>query len=563
MTNSNYTIMGHIKIKPILFILAGLLSVTLFAQTNKEVTIISAFQPTISDAFKINQNPQITDTLSEPIKFTYDIQSVAIPSKVEVSPIEAAKLVGEPINKLYGNFLKIGFGNYTTPYGEFFANTMRSKKYSLGAHIKHFSSNGNINDYAYQGFSTNLAEIYGKKFFSKYTLDGKIAYQRDVVHYYGYKPNDFADSLRPSKKDIKQAYSLISAEIGFASNNSDSSHLNHSYKFNYYYLFDNHSAGEHNAHLTVEMNKGFKLFKLTKRQVLGATLDVNYFLTKTKGYELGNTLIKIQPFISTNFNIYHVLLGVNATVEAGTQSTIHLYPVAEFKVDIMHSYLDAYLGIKGEMLKNSFKSLSDENPFIESEAPLAFTNNKFHFYGGLNARFNGDISLNVTASAIILDNMPLFVTDTLKPLKNEFTVIYDKGTAIRVGAALSWLKFEDIHVLLAANYNYYDLDNEAKAWHKPMVDIMLSADYHIKDKFIIRADFFSYLLMYAKTYEAAALKAEKLKDIFDVNIGLEYRYNKKLSAFLNFNNIVASRYFKWYNYPSQRFNILGGITFGF
>ena len=554
--------MSHIHIKHILFLLLTLAYGTIFAQT-KEITIISAYQPTISDAYKINQNPQIIDTINEQLHFTYDIQSVVMPSKVEVTPIEPAKLVGEPTTKLYSNFLKVGFGNYTSPYGEFFANTLRSKKYSLGAHIKHFSSNGNINDYADQGFSTNHVEVYGKKFFNKYTLDGKVSYKRDVVHYYGYKPNDFIDSMRPSKKDIKQVYSLINAEIGLESNNKDSSHLNHSYKLSYYYLFDNHSAMEHNAHLNIDMNKGFKLFKLTKRQVLGATLDVNYFKTSTKGYILSNSLIKLQPYISTNFNIYHFFLGLNATVEAGTVSSIHLYPLAEFKVDIMPSFLIAYAGIKGEMQKNSFKSLSDDNPFIMSEAPLDFSNNKFHFYGGLNARFNGDISLNITASGIIMDNLPLFVTDTFNLLKNKFTVVYDNGYLVKVGAALSWIKYENIHVMFEGNYNYYDMENEKKAWHKPMFDMMLSADYHIKDKFIIRTDFFSYLFTYARTYESAAVKADKLKNIFDFNLGIEYRYNKKLSAFVNFNNISASRYNKWINYPSQRFNVIGGITFGF
>lgn len=554
--------MNHINIKPVLFILLTLLSGINYAQT-KEITIISAYQPTISDAYKINQNPQIIDTVSEPLHFTYDIQTVVIPSKVEVTPIEPAKIVGEPITKLYNNFLKIGFGNYTSPYGEFFANTLRSKKYSVGAHIKHFSSNGNINDYAYQGFSTNQAEIYGKKFFSKYTLDGEVSYKRDVVHCYGYRPNDFADSLRPSKKDIKQAYSLISAGIGFSSNNNDSSHLNHSYRLNYYYLFDNHSAAEHNAHLTIDMNKGFKLFKLTKRQVLGARLDVNYFRTSTDNYILGNSLIRLQPYISTNFNSYHFFLGINATVEAGAVSNLHLYPLAEFKIDIIPSFLAAYAGIKGEMIRNSLKSLSDENPFITNDKIPEFSNNRFHFYGGVNARFNGDISLNVTASAIILNNLPLFVTDTMNILKNRFTLVYDKGSVIRAGAELSWIKYENIHILLSGNYNFYDLENEKKAWHKPMVDIMLSADYHIKDKFIIRADFFSYLITYARTYESAVVKAEKLRNIFDINLGVEYRYNKKLSAFVNFNNIAASRYYKWINYPSQRFNVLGGITFGF
>jgi len=58
-------------------------------------------------------------------------------------------------------------------------------------------------------------------------------------------------------------------------------------------------------------------------------------------------------------------------------------------------------------------------------------------------------------------------------------------------------------------------------------------------------------------------KPKELKGIFDANLGLEYRYTKKLSAFINFNNIGAVRYQRWEDYPTQRFNVLGGLTYSF
>lgn len=554
--------MNRIRINILSFLLLSFFSHTLLAQT-QEITVIAPYQPTISDAYKINENPRVTDTLIEAPVFSYKINSFYIPFTTEVTQIEAAKLVGEPINKLYNNFLKIGFGNYITPYGEFFVHSLRSKKYSLGAHIRHFSSNGNIDDYAYQGFSHNMAEIYGKKFFNKYTLNGELSFNRDVVHYYGYRPADFTEDLLPSKKDIKQTRALIAAGVNFYSHNSDSAKLNQRYSLDYYYMFDNHSAREHHVNLIADINKGLKMFRISQRQILGATLDVDYYNTHTKGYIIGNSLIRFQPYISANFNIYHIMAGLNATVEAGDASLFHLYPVAEIKVDVVPSYLMIFGGVKGEMKKNSLKSLSDQNPFIISEIPLSFSNHKLDLYAGLQARLNNEISVNVKGSGIVLDNLPLFITDTMQVLKNKFTLVYDKGTMIRAGADISWSHFEQLHLMISAFYNYYDLENELKAWHRPMVDISLSADYHIKEKFIVRADFFSYISMYAQVYEGSTVKPEKLKNIFDGNIGFEYRYNKKLSAFINFNNIAAQRYYKWYNYPSQRFNILGGITFGF
>jgi hypothetical protein len=57
--------------------------------------------------------------------------------------------------------------------------------------------------------------------------------------------------------------------------------------------------------------------------------------------------------------------------------------------------------------------------------------------------------------------------------------------------------------------------------------------------------------------------AIELKGTVDVNAGLEYRYTKRLSLFLQLNNIAALEYNKWNKYPTQRFNLLGGLTYVF
>jgi hypothetical protein len=48
-----------------------------------------------------------------------------------------------------------------------------------------------------------------------------------------------------------------------------------------------------------------------------------------------------------------------------------------------------------------------------------------------------------------------------------------------------------------------------------------------------------------------------------MNLGVEYRYNKRISGFIKLNNIAAQRYQKWYNYPVQGFQGMVGATFRF
>jgi outer membrane receptor protein involved in Fe transport len=55
----------------------------------------------------------------------------------------------------------------------------------------------------------------------------------------------------------------------------------------------------------------------------------------------------------------------------------------------------------------------------------------------------------------------------------------------------------------------------------------------------------------------------ELKPYVDANLGVEYRYNKRISAFIDFNNLTAAKYQRFTKYPVQRFNVLGGFTFKF
>ena len=121
-----------------------------------------------------------------------------------------------------------------------------------------------------------------------------------------------------------------------------------------------------------------------------------------------------------------------------------------------------------------------------------------------------------------------------------------------------------------AGVTYVDPGRAAdQAWHKPGLEVSLGVNYNMQDKIFARAELFTRGKMYAKTYEYDVMtgdmemKAEELKAMVDLNLGLEYRYSGVLSGFLNLNNILGQRYYHWYNYPSYRFNLLLGVTYSF
>ena len=118
-------------------------AVAVMAQTNVSSETFSAqstFSPTIKDALKFSDVPEIRDTVKRIQNIKYGIASVPLFPKYQVQPIAQAKLQNEPLNKLYHSLLKVGYGPiYNMPYGEFWIGNTRSRETNYGAHLKHLS----------------------------------------------------------------------------------------------------------------------------------------------------------------------------------------------------------------------------------------------------------------------------------------------------------------------------------------------------------------------------------------------------------------------------------------
>jgi hypothetical protein len=102
-----------------------------------------------------------------------------------------------------------------------------------------------------------------------------------------------------------------------------------------------------------------------------------------------------------------------------------------------------------------------------------------------------------------------------------------------------------------------------KAWHKPNTEVVLSGEYNIWDKILIQASLYVAGKYNIRIQQGGGYTSNQVNGYMDANLGVEYRYSKILSMFLNFNNLGFSRYYVWNNYPTERFNALGGITYSF
>ena len=546
----------------IMLLLSIIINKVSFAQPgviDNTVIVVAAYEPTISDAYKITFNPTMKDTVFETPKLSYGIESNSINTSITLDPIKAAKVVGEPVIKLYKNLIKAGFGNYTTPYFELFANTTRSKTDAFGAHIKYISSSGSIKDYSNSDYSDLNMEVYGKKYLKKSTLDGEVFFSRNALNYYGYYHPDGVN-LPQVYTDTKQRYALIGLNTSYYSNYVDSNSLDYKLTLGYSNLSDYYKSSENNVKLGLDVGQNLKLFKLANRQAIGLKANLDYYNNTIAGATANTALVKLQPFVSAHLNEYMLYAGLNVSFVTGTESKIYFYPVIEGSLAVIPKILKVFAGIKGEVTRNSFKSLSDENPYIQTNVPLKNANNKFEFYGGIHTSLTKTIDFTARLSTKSIDNFPLFANDYYKT--NMFTVVYDNINVFNINSEIQWRTNDKITLLAVANWNQYST-NEVKAWHRPTLDAKFSVYYNINNKIITHLDIFAFNNMYARTYKNGVAEATTINGVVDFNLGIEYRVTKIFSAFVNLNNFGTTQYYNWYNYPTQRFNMLAGLTYAF
>ena len=405
-----------------------------------ELKATSEFEPTIKDAVKLGDLPEITDTVKKLTNINYNISSTPLVSKYEVIKIDAAKMQNEPLSKLYHSLLKVGMGTYTTPYGEFWINSLRTRDVVYGIHAKHISSAAHLKDVGYSGYSDNEGELFAKKFYKKHTLTGEFNYKRNVVNFYGYDTTEF----NIPKNDIKQRYQLFEPIVKLQSHYTDSTKINHAIKVGYYNLTDIYKVAENN----VKLNTVFNTY--INKERLFVAFDADYYDHKLPNDTFNNTIIKLNPYFETHGKKWMLDIGLSATLDAfsnRSSAKFYFYPQLNAQFDVYENIIIPYAGINGGLQKNSLRSLSNENPFITSTLNYKNSNTKINVFGGLKGNLSSNTSYDVKASYSIVDSMHFFVIDYSNSLAldNKYQVFYDNAELFQVSGQVKYQLKEKIN----------------------------------------------------------------------------------------------------------------------
>jgi len=551
-----------------------------------EYVIQGFFSPTIADARKIDLVPQPIDTILPDRPVAFDVMPVKaeIPSKVD--SLAAAKLnVVQPQQKLYKGYVKAGFGLYTTPLGELYFDQTRSRNEAYGLHVKHFSSNGGLDDVGPSTYSFNSVDGYYNHYLRNHEVGGRLMYDRRRVSYYGYDANDstlaLINTVPAEEDDLKQVYN----DIGFAgrirSLYKDSTLIAHDIGLEVHAYSNLSESRETNVRISTELSKA----EQGDRYGLGILIDNNAYRGKESNGLFGEvvsttlgdkrtngTLIGLMPQLTREGEKYVVRVGTGIYVDAQGKTSFHFFPKAYLSYSLFDDILVPYIGLEGERRRNSLRSLTRENPWLIGRPELVNSSLLYDFYGGVRGSFSSKIGFDARVSISSIDNRPLFVSASNYPFGDRMAVVYDRVDVFSVSGELSYRYDETLRLKARADISTYTADVQVEAWNLPPYQLGFSAIYSLQDKLIVTGEL---LFMgqrkagyYTAPSDATAVPTvdpvvKDLNGYLDMHLGLEYRYTKRLSLFLDASNLSASKYERWYQYPVQRGLILGGVTYSF
>ncbi|MDP3435409.1 MAG: hypothetical protein Q8T04_20920, partial [Bacteroidota bacterium] len=475
----------------------------------QEVEVVKAYQPTISEVEKINDIPKIKTEQTEAPVFDYSIFSKPVFSTFDVTPVAAAKMVGEPKPEMEMGLLKLGFGNYMTPYGELFFNSQPDKNSNFGMHFKHLSSYGKIGllngDIVKAPQSENIAEIFGEKFWRKSTLSGSLAFDRKSFNYYGYTGDMLSDELKdemiPYYQD-KQYFSKGTASIGLKGENISPLDFNYNYRLKYHYFKTKTGQTENQTVLSGDMSKKYG-------QIFGLlNTSLTYYLADGVMNNFSNSigpkqqiLIRINPSVMWKADAAKLQAGVNSTIvfDDDTDASMLIWPKVKAEWSPVPKILTLFVGVDGHLQHNTYSNIAAENPYADPFHDVLNTNYKYIVSGGLKGKFSSKTNYVAEASYSNVKNQHFYIIRTRDiantiglpiTLNNTFDWVYDDLKVMKLSAEVMHSVSENFSLRLLGNYYSYELETIEKAWQMPDFDFTFSGIYKPTEQLKFTTDIF-------------------------------------------------------------------------
>jgi hypothetical protein len=525
----------------IIFAVSSLIAQPPSDGVSDEVQVLSSFNAKLQASNKLRTTPTvITDNKNSNELLTYSLPTRLLTLDYEPPVIRPLSMRKEPAMPVFNFFGKVGYGTPNSPYVDLRYNAGRGDKMDYGIRAKHHSANNNSN-LANQRFSETGIGVNGTYYTSGLGIRGNIGYDLNDYYFYGDTLTS-TDTTGTAIDTMRQRFNIVRAGVELFNAQATAGDVSYKAGLDFYSLTDGYDGSDVGIKAKASLTKWFDKNALT----VEVYNDYNRFNLDTAS--ANNNILAVKPSFTYHGDGFQVKAGANL----GMDSSFYVFPDIEASYTLSGGKFTIIAGWTGEVVKNSYLSTTEFNPFVFS--PLELRNTRVQKqYGGVKVLLNG-INVTATVGNKPVKNLQLYLNDTLN--QGFFHTRYASGNIFNIHGEAVLNLIENLEISGTVDFNTYNLD-EARAWHLPNFESNITAIYKaLEDKLKLKAEVY---LMNSIPYLDAAGDEQVLTGVTDISLGATYDVTKNIGIFLDLNNITNTSNTRFFRYPNFGFNVLVGV----
>lgn len=515
---------------------------------SRTVNVTATYKPVLQNASKINFNATLPAVDNKLPVLTYNIPAPSLYFSYLPAGLEPMLLKPDS-NGIHenSNYIKAGFGNFTTPYVEA-GLSLGNKDNMFGLYASHISSKGNIQ---YQNYSNTMVEADGHVRSGNTILYGKAGFKLDDYNQYGYDHTSYSFS----QDQLAHDFSTFHAQVGLRNATSNEYGFSYDPNIDLNVFRDNRTGNEINALVSVPLEKRFGdnwAFRVN------VAADLTGYKTDSISGTISNNVFYVTPVLNYHSESFTLNAGINPSWDNNDGGKFSLFPHIDFSLKLTEP-LSLIGGWNGYYQKNTYQYLQGINPFLDQ--PVSQYNSEVRdFWGGIKGSAGPHITYMAKMSYITYTDLPLFVNDTITGMGFE-TVRESKLKELQVHGELAFTAPGHFSLTVGTDINNYISEStEQEPWELLPFDLTAKLRWQPVKDVTLKADLFAWQ---GAWYRTQTKTAQQMSGAFDLNAGIQFDIAKRLGLWLDCNNILNNTYQRWNQYDVLGFNILGGIVFSF
>ena len=513
---------------------------------SETVTVTKSYQPTVKDADKVEINPPVISDESfekRPVEYNpLEIQAVS------TYMAEQGKLVRPSVQNQYfqprDGYVAFSVGN--------------RKSLRLQGHYLHEFSNvwkaGAGVNFFYNGPSSLDSLNFNR--LTDLNLHGDIIGEGDKLTYtgqisYNLKNSLYRDTLLPFSK-VNSPFHFH--RIGWDNKLGIDDFSVREIGLNYNFLAGPSALQEHV--LDFNISPEFPISGLS----LKVPLHAGWVNGNNQTGSYNNNFVSLTP--SVQFERERFLFNVGAALYYQNREDLYenfqFFPEISVQYHMIYELLTVYLNYEGGLKNHAYSNLLNESIYIYPNVPLLPSLITYHFFGGFKGNIGGRVVYDLRLG-VANEKNALLMNLNSSPDGLALSPEYDSSMDYYYfSPSLSYVVPEKFETKILFDYYQYNPSTATKAWNKSEYKLSWLLRFHA-GKFRFQTQTF-YV---GPRYYSQGNTVLKANAFTDLNLRLDYVWNKQVRIFVEGNNLLNNNYQLYHAYPVFGFRVMAGAMYSF